>query len=311
MLLASSEVGHFLAAEVQDGELLNGLTRPISDAARRAQTRGPFSLNRPKKSDQLEPHIQQLSQNLPPDVVACERLIGNPFRVQALWPTNLHTYLLLCRSFLSAPLCDLGLSNISADFRRHIMALTSMVAECPSCTLGIVTIKNQGTSNLRLVEQAASGESGKSVFKEGEKYALNAIVSATKLPARRGERARVNLVKYYGESGLQKIALICGYLGFTNTIGELLCLPVDMQALSRATSTSLSGTGYTVAETRVKDLSSVTSRKGSSFANLVQAFSKTEQLLRGFPSSSAQLNTWMQTRFGFVPRYMLKMQAGG
>ncbi|KAJ3230005.1 hypothetical protein HDU78_008690 [Chytriomyces hyalinus] len=261
--------------------------------------------------DQLEPHIQELSQNPPPELVACERLIGNPFHVQALWPTNMHTYLLLARSFLSAPLCDLGLSNISVDFRRHIMALTSLVAECPSCALGIVSMKSQGTTNLRLVDQVASAESGKSSpFKEGEKYALNAIVSATKLPARRGERARVNLVKYYGETGLQKIALICGYLGFTNTIGELLCLPVDIQALSRATSTSLAGTGFTVAETRVKDLASAAPRKGS-IANVVQVFAKTEQLLRGFPFSNAQLNTWMQTRFGFVPRYMLKMQTGG
>ncbi|KAJ3232838.1 hypothetical protein HDU81_002638 [Chytriomyces hyalinus] len=265
--------------------------------------------------DQLEPHIQQLSQNPPAELVALERFVGVSFHSQALWPTNLHTYLLLGRSFLSAPLCDLGLSKISVDFRRHIIALTSLVAESPACSLGAVSLKTPGNSSfasMRLVHQPASGERGKSSpFKEGEKYALNAIVSATKLPARRGERARVNLVKYYGEAGLQKIALICGFLGFTNTIGELLCLPVDMKALSRATSTSLSGTGFTISETRVKDLSAVTSGKRSSIAYFVQVFAKTEQLLRGFPSSNAQLNAWMQTRFEFVPRYMLRKQAGG
>ncbi|KAI8611924.1 hypothetical protein BC830DRAFT_1139115 [Chytriomyces sp. MP71] len=253
--------------------------------------------------EQLQPFAESLDEDdYSVTFGAFEQVTRVRMRTTALYRPLITALIVLPAPCLGTPLCDLGLSRVSPDLRKNIVVLTSLVAECPVCSAQHCRMGKFGgpTKNpLRL-----TGGDG---MKIGERLTLNAVVNATKLPACRGERARENIVKNYGEKGLQAIALICGFEAFTNTYSELLCVAIDEDVAVQG-KTELAQTGWTISPKRVMNLKIGLSKNNHPrYVNLMRFASSISRHFGDFPSKRVLIHDWLKSNFGFLPRYFKEL----
>ncbi|KAJ3026897.1 UNVERIFIED_CONTAM: hypothetical protein HDU68_004868 [Siphonaria sp. JEL0065] len=206
--------------------------------------------------------------------------------------------------FRGTPACELGLSRISNSLRTKIFTLTSLVAECPFCTAF-----NCGVGKPKPIKLMPTDLS------EKERAALNVVSSATAIPAARSERMRNAVVKHYGESGLQQIGLLCGFMSLWNTVNELLCVDIDPSVTEYA-SIVLQGTGWNTDKRKTAPVIPPSKQKPTkpshpsaltALKHAVKISKSNTTLLKEFPSYVTGLNDWALKHFGFIPRYLLSM----
>ncbi|KAJ3034500.1 hypothetical protein HDU99_010696, partial [Rhizoclosmatium hyalinum] len=99
--------------------------------------------------------------------------------------------------FRGSPACDFGFTPIDAALRTKVITLTSLVAECPSCSALNCRIGKLGKGAYPLKPIVLTP----SMISEREQVALNAVVGATVIPAARSERTRKKVVERFGEKG--------------------------------------------------------------------------------------------------------------
>ncbi|ORY36003.1 hypothetical protein BCR33DRAFT_722473 [Rhizoclosmatium globosum] len=249
--------------------------------------------------DQLKPFIDQeaYAKDCESSIVILKYLTGyhSPIlQILHIWKPLLHATTSIMTPFRGAPACDFGFTPIDAALRTKVITLTSLVAECPSCAYPLKPIVLTP-----------------SMISEREQVALNAVVGATVIPAARSERTRKKVVERFGEKGLQLLGTFIASMALTNTITSLVCVDIEAD-VQKDMEVALAGTGWKMGrhKTASTTMNANDNQQPTSltiFKHILKVLKEAKITMSSFPSKPADLTNWIQSKFGFQPRYLSKM----
>ncbi|KAJ3297345.1 hypothetical protein HDU79_003960 [Rhizoclosmatium sp. JEL0117] len=262
--------------------------------------------------DQLKPFIDQeaYAKDCDSSIVILKYLTGyhSPtLQILHIWKPLLHATTFIMTPFRGSPACDFGFTPIDAALRTKVITLASLVAECPSCSALNCRIGKLGKGAYPLKPIVLTP----SMISEREQVALNAVVGATVIPAARSERTRKKVVDRFGEKGLQLLGTFIASMALTNTITSLVCVDIEAD-VQKDMEVALAGTGWKMGrhKTASTTMNANDNQQPTSltiFKHILKVLKEAKTTMSSFPSKPADLTTWIQSKFGFQPRYLSKM----
>jgi hypothetical protein len=218
----------------------------------------------------------------------------------------------------------LGKSKISPELRRKVSTVASMVARCAYCSAHYCGIGDAYKGSVNARKQPPPLKLLPGDITENERVCLKMVVNAVKIPARVTPEMRAQVLKTYGQAGLETIAAIVGFTGFTNTNADCQGteLTVDAQEIAKKTIAPFGwineyfktrkGSKWVEQDKKTKDDVAKGLKKPlwntGGFFNLLLATKNAgkinDRYMIMIPKKVPDMHKFIIDRMGFLPRYL-------